>query len=162
MPSVPLQASDGSVALVADPHRVGAVTFIYTSCPLPDYCPLMDKRFAEVQRLVAADATLAGHVSLVSVSVDPAVDTAARLAEHAASLGADPAVWRFASLDDDGDIERFAAQFGVNVIRELDGSITHNLRTLVFGSSGTVLAAHDGNTWTAEQLVADLRRGIGQ
>ena len=46
----------------------GVVTFIYTRCPLLAYCPLMDRRFAEVQRAVAADATLRGRVRLLSVS----------------------------------------------------------------------------------------------
>ena len=38
------------------------ITFIYIQCPLPQFCPLMDRRFAEVQRLTRDDATLSGHV----------------------------------------------------------------------------------------------------
>jgi protein SCO1 len=161
VPGTPLRTPRGTVSVVAGPGTVTALTFIYLRCPLPDYCPLMDRRFAEVQRQVKADAALSQRVSLVSVSIDPAADTPARLAEHAAALDADPAVWQFATLADERDIARFAAQFGVNVIREQDGTITHNLRTLVIDATGTVRQVHDGNTWTADDLVRDLRRAIG-
>ena len=162
VPATPLRTPRGTVSLVAGHGRVTAVTFIYLRCPLPDYCPLMDRRFAEVQRQVKADATLSQRVSLVSVSIDPQADTPARLAEHAAALGADPAIWQFGSLEDERDIARFAAQFGVNVIREQDGTITHNLRTLVIDATGTVRQARDGNTWTADELVGDLRSAVGR
>jgi protein SCO1/2 len=162
VPDTPLRSARGAVSLVAGQGRVTAVTFIYTRCPLSDYCPLMDRRFAEVQRRVKADATLAHRVSLVSVSIDPAADTPARLAEHAAALAADPAIWQFATLADERDIARFASQFGVNVIRERDGTITHNLRTLVIDASGTVRQARDGNTWTADDLLGDLRQAAGR
>ena len=36
-------------------HRV-ALTFIYTRCPLPDFCPLMDRHFAAVQKTMQGDA----------------------------------------------------------------------------------------------------------
>ena len=67
------------------------VTFIYLRCPLPQFCPLMDRRFAEVQRLVQDDAALRGRVRLLSVSFDPRNDTPEAMTGHAAKLGADPA-----------------------------------------------------------------------
>jgi protein SCO1/2 len=135
------------------------VTFIYVRCPLPEFCPLMDRRFAEVQRLVADDPKLRGRVRLLSVSFDPERDRPAALREQAAKLQADPAVWRFATAPAD-IVDRFAATFGVNVIREKDGTITHNLRTAVVGPGGRVLSIVDGNQWTASQVVADLRRAL--
>jgi protein SCO1 len=134
------------------------VTFIYTRCPLPDFCPLMDQRFAEIQRTVAGDQVLKGRVRLLSVSFDPDVDTPAVLAAHAARVGAGPS-WRFATAPAD-TVDRFAATFGVNVIREADRTITHNLRTAVIGPDGTVVAAYSGNEWTAAALVADLRGAV--
>jgi protein SCO1 len=162
VPDTPLRSTSGPVSLGGSPGRVTAVTFIYTRCPLADYCPLMDRRFAEVQRQVKADPRLAPRVSLVSVSIDPAADTPGRLAEHADALGADPEIWQFATLANERDIARFAARFGVNVIREQDGTISHNLRTLVIDAAGTVRQARDGNTWTADDLVGDLRDAAGR
>ncbi|MEO8679396.1 MAG: copper-binding protein [Vicinamibacterales bacterium] len=138
-----------------------AVTFIYTRCPLPQYCPLLDRRFAEVQQAISGDPALRGHTRLLSVSFDPANDQAAVLSAHAKKLGADAAIWRFATAPEDV-VDRFAATFGVNVIREKDGTITHNLRTAVIDPSGLVVALHDDNNWTAAQLVDELKRALGR
>ncbi|MGD9906227.1 MAG: SCO family protein [Vicinamibacterales bacterium] len=135
-----------------------AVTFIYTRCPLPEYCPLLDRRFAAVQRLAADDDRLRGRVRLLSVSFDPDADTPQVLAAHAARLGA-AADWHFATAPR-AAVDRFAAAFGVNVIRETDGSITHNLRTAVLGPDGRLAAVHSGNDWTADDLVAELRHAL--
>ncbi|MEP7118466.1 MAG: SCO family protein [Acidobacteriota bacterium] len=147
-----------SITLTSWAGRAGVVTFIYTRCPLPDFCPLMDRRFAEIEAAAAADAALRGRVQLLSVSFDPAFDTPKVLAEHAAKAGAG-STWRFATAPPEV-VDRFAAEFGVNVIREADQTITHNLRTAVIGPDGRVVAAYSGNDWTADALVADLRRAL--
>jgi protein SCO1/2 len=136
-----------------------AVTFIYTRCPLPQFCPLMDRRFADVQRIAESDAVLAGKVHLLSVSFDPDHDTPAVLQAHAGKVGADASLWRFATAPP-ATVDTFAAAFGVNVIREQDTTITHNLRTAVVGPDGRVVALYDGNEWTSDQLIADLRRAL--
>lgn len=133
-----------------------AVTFIYTRCPLPQYCPMLDRRFEEVQRLAKADASLAGRVRLLSVSFDPDADRPAILAAHADKLHADPNVWRFATAPRD-EVDRFAVRFGVNVIRESDGTITHNMRTAVLDHAGRVTTLLDGSQWTATELLGHLR-----
>ena len=136
-----------------------AVTFIYTRCPLPQYCPLLDKRFAEVQQLVAADPAMAGKVRLLTVSFDPKFDRAETLRAHATTLKANPAVWRFATAEE-AVVDRFAATFGVNVIREKDGTITHNLRTAVIDTGGHVTSIVDSNAWTAAELTAALKNAL--
>jgi protein SCO1/2 len=136
-----------------------AVTFIYVRCPLPQFCPLLDRRFAEVQRLIAADATVRDHARLLSVSFDPDADTPARLQAHAEKLRADPATWRFATAPRD-IVDRFAATFGVSVIREADSTITHNMRTVVIGPDRRVVSVHEGSDWTAVQIADDLRRAL--
>lgn len=162
VPDTPLASPQGPVSLRAPRGMATAMTFIYTRCPLPDYCPLMDRRFAEVQRTVAGDAVLNRRVRLLSISFDPEYDTPERLGAHASALRADPAIWRFATIADPDDIDVFAARFGVNVIREKDGTITHNLRTVVIDPDGRVVSARGGNTWTAAEVVADLRTALGR
>ena len=136
-----------------------AVTFIYTRCPLPQYCPTLDRRFAAVQRLVKGDPALNGRIRLLSVSFDPDADTPAVLRAHAKTLGAEPQIWRFATAPRDV-VDRFAAAFGVNTIREADKTITRNMRTAVIDSEGRLLTTYDGTEWTAEQLAADLGRAL--
>ena len=154
-----IDQNDGAITLNDFAGSATAVTFVYTRCPLPQYCPLMDRRFAEVQAAVKADPALAGKVRLLTVSFDPKFDRAAVLRAHAKTLGADPAVWTFATAEETV-VDRFAAMFGVNVIREKDGTITHNLRTAVFDPSGRVSAVLDNNAWTADDLAGALKAAL--
>jgi protein SCO1/2 len=160
VPDTTLTDQDGrAIALTDFKGSALAVTFIYTRCPLPQYCPLMDRRFAEVQKLAAANPALAGKIRLLSVSFDPAFDRPETLAAHAKKLGADPKVWRFATADE-AIVDRLAAAFRINVIREKDGTITHNLRTAVIDPTGHVQFILGDNDWTAENLVAALTDAI--
>jgi protein SCO1 len=136
-------------------HRV-ALTFMYTTCPQPDFCPLMDRNFAAVQNEIKKTPALA-DVRLVSVSFDPAHDTPAVLKTHAKALQADPAVWHFVTAGT-GDIKGFAAKFGV-IAEPSDESpaiLTHNLSTAVIDADGRVVKIRPGNMWTPADLIADL------
>lgn len=137
------------------------ITFIYTRCPLPNYCPLMDRNFAAIQRQGAADPALKGKFRLVSVSFDPEHDTPAILKEHAYKLHADPTVWSFLTADQ-VTVDRFAAKFGVSVTREggAPGEITHNLRTTLIDADGKILRIYTGSEWTVEGALADLRAAV--
>lgn len=134
------------------------VTFIYTRCPLPTFCPLMDQNFATIQRAVVEDPALRGRVKLVSVSFDPDHDTPEVLAAHAARLRADTTIWTFLT-GDRVTIDRLAAKLGVGVIRTAPGSteITHNLRTTLVGADGRIVKIYSGNDWTPGTILADLR-----
>jgi protein SCO1/2 len=137
-------------------HRV-ALTFMYTRCPLPEFCPLMDRHFAAVQRALA-QAPNFEDVRLLSITMDPAYDTPAVLEAHAARLGAQPSIWSFLSPEPAG-AQAFFEQFGLIVEREGTGAgdITHNLRTVVLDAEGRVSAIRTGNDWTPAQLIADLK-----
>jgi protein SCO1/2 len=141
--------------------RAVALTFIYTRCPLPTFCPRMDRQFLAAQNAIAARPDLRGRVQLLTISFDPAFDTPAVLRQHAASLGADLSSWRFLTADAE-TVERFATRFGVSIVREGDGTadITHNLRTAVIGPDGRVVEIYTGGDWTPEQLVADLAAAL--
>jgi protein SCO1/2 len=134
------------------------VTFIYTRCPIPTFCPLMDRHFATLQKVLASEPALQ-NVHLVSVSFDPIADTPPVLKKHAATLGADPKRWTFLTGQRD-DIDQFAARFGVAVTREQNDplDIAHNLRTAIVDAQGAFVKAYPGNEWTPDQILADLRR----
>jgi protein SCO1/2 len=137
-------------------HRV-AVTFMYTRCPQPDFCPLMDRNFAAVQNEVEKTPGL-GDVRLVSISFDPAYDTPAVLKAHAKTLHANPAVWHFVTAGKD-DIKALAAKFAVTAEPSDDGPnvITHNLATAVIDPDGKLVKILPGNSWTPANLIADLQ-----
>ena len=138
--------------------QVLGVTFIYTRCPVPDFCPQMDRRFGEVQRMVAGDPGLGGKVHLFSITFDPDHDTPAVLAAHAKKAGADPDIWSFLT-GDRADVAAFAARFGVTVAAGPEGTqeIMHNLRTAVVDGRGRLSTVLSGGDWTADALIAAMR-----
>jgi protein SCO1 len=138
-----------------------AVTFIYTRCPLPDFCPRMDRQFAAVQKEVAADPALRDRVHLVSISFDPDFDRPPELNAHATRAGADASTWSFVTGDRD-DIDRFASRFGVSIIREdkTGQEIVHNLRTAVIDPQGRLVRVFNGNDWTPSELINELRMSV--
>jgi protein SCO1/2 len=133
------------------------VTFIYTKCPMPTFCPLMDQHFATVQKKIDEDPALKVRVHLVSVSFDPIVDTPPVLKAHAARLGADLKTWTFLTGDRD-EVDMFASRFGVSVARSQTDQrdITHNLRTAIVDGEGKLVKVYIGNEWTPDQAIADL------
>lgn len=136
--------------------RAMAITFIYTRCPLPDYCPRMDRAFLEAQRL-AATRGLADRVRFVTISFDPEFDTPDVLARHADSIGGDRRNWRFVTAPREV-VDRFGGRLGLTVMRG-DGptvDITHNLRTAVVAPDGTLDTVLNGTDWTAATLVDRL------
>ena len=136
--------------------RALAFTFIFTRCPLPNFCPLMNRHFADVQRELSGDAAHANW-QLLSISFDPAYDTPERLAKYAEPY-APGGRWKFAT-GAEADIEKLAEAFGLAVA--INGEQTeHNLRTVVVDATGRVQRIFSGNEWTAEDLIAELRRAM--
>jgi len=137
------------------------VTFMYTSCPMPTFCPLMDQNFAKIQAKLKEGGNLL-KTHLLSVSFDPQIDTPAVLKAHAAKLGADARLWSFVTGDRD-EIDKWAAGFGVSISRAMNDprDITHNLRTAILDRQGNLVQVYTGNEWTPEQVLADVRVMVG-
>lgn len=160
VPDVQVTDQSGATRRISDWRgRVVAVTFIYTRCPLPNFCPLMDRHFATVQAALQQDPALRDRAHLVSVSFDPRFDTPEVLAAHARKAGANPEMWSFVTGEQDA-IDRFGGAFGVSIIRE-DADLTeivHNLRTAVIDREGRLVKVFTGNEWTPEELLDTMRR----
>jgi protein SCO1 len=135
------------------------VTFIYTRCPLPDFCPAMDRNFAQAQRQIAADPRLRGRAHLLSISFDPQYDTPAVLAQHAKRIGADPAYWTLLTGDREA-VAAFGSSFGLTILPGATPEIVHNLRTAVIDRDGRLAAILTGNAWTPGELLQHLRNGL--
>jgi protein SCO1/2 len=161
---VPNQAfvdQDGQARHLADIRggRALALTFMYTKCPMPTFCPMMDRNFVEVQKAIKATPELRDKVRLLSVSFDPKNDTPPVLKKHAKGLGADPSVWTFVTGDRD-DIDRFAMNFGLTLMRgeaKDPDEIGHTLRTAIIDRDGKLVKTYTGNEWTPDQIVAALK-----
>lgn len=160
VPDVALLDETGASRHLSDWRgKVLAVTFTYTRCPLPDFCPRMDHHFKSVQTSALADDGLRDRVALLSITFDPAFDTPSVLAAHARQVGADPRLWHFGT-GQQKDIDAFAARLGILIAREPSSpsDITHNLRTAVIDSSGRLRAVLNGAGWEPSELLAALRQ----
>ena len=142
--------------------QVLAVTFVYTRCPLPNFCPLIDRHFAAVQEQVRSSSDLHGRVRLVTVTLDPEYDTPAVLLRHAGQLKADPAVWSLLTGSRE-QVETFASQFGVSIVREnaQPSELVHNLRTAVIDGNGRLVTILSGGEWQPSVLMAEIRNARG-
>ncbi|PQJ36563.1 electron transporter [Salinibacter sp. 10B] len=125
------------------------LTFIYTRCPIPNYCPRMSKHFATLQPKLRAE--YGERVQLLSISFDPAHDTPAVLQDYASRYTDRLDTWTFAT-GDSSQVRRATSLFGVYTSQG-DGEITHNLVTAVVGSDGTVERLFRGNEWTPTDVM---------
>ncbi|MST94470.1 MAG: redoxin domain-containing protein [Pedosphaera sp.] len=131
-----------------------AITFIFTRCPFPLFCPRMNEHFLAAQNQLQALPKGPKNWQLLSLSFDPENDTPAVLKNYASQRASDPARWTFAT----GDlftIDGISEQFGLQFWRQ-DGSINHNLRTAVLDTKGRVQRIFAGNEWKPEELVAEM------
>jgi len=137
--------------------RALAITFIFTRCPFPTFCPRTMENFAETQRRLLALANGPTNWHLLTISFDPAFDTPAVMKAYGQIHGADPHHWTLAT----GaliDITAIAEQFGLSFWREPEGGLSHNLRTAVIDPAGRVQKVLIGNKWTSDELVAEMAK----
>jgi protein SCO1/2 len=137
--------------------KVVAVTFIYTRCPLPDYCPRMVENFRAVRARFAD--LMDRDLVLLTVSFDPQYDTPERLAAYAAANRAIAPGWLFLT-GERSQIERVCDAFGIQYYAE-EGLITHSLQTAVIGRDGRLVATVEGRLFTPRQLGDVIASALG-
>ena len=140
--------SGEAVSLVRLKGKVVAVTFIYTRCPLPDYCPRMVNNFRAVRDRFRD--RMNRDLVLLTITFDPKYDTAEELAKYAAAEHAGGPGWHFLTGDPQR-IERVCNAFGIQYWAE-EGLITHSLQTAVIDRDGRLAATIEGKEFTPRQL----------
>ena len=157
VPDFPLTNQDGRPIRLAK-YRGKAVllTFIYTRCPLPDYCPLMTERFTEIENRLKADASLYTRTHLLSITVDPDYDKPAVLRGYGqgAGLGSFDH-WEFATGSQE-EVKNAAKWFGLEYWPDKD-QIIHTLRTAIIAPNGKLLKIYHGSGWKTDEVINDLR-----
>ena len=128
--------------------KVVGLTFIYTSCPLPDYCFRLSNNFGRINRRFAA--RMGRDLILLSISFDPVHDRPPVLAGYAATWKADPKSWHFltGTLP---EVKAVCRLFGLSFWQD-EGWFTHSLHTVILDRQGRLAANFEGNEFTAEQL----------
>ena len=136
------------------------LTFIYTRCPIPEYCTLMSNNFAQIERELGRDPELYGKTHLLSVSIDPAYDTPKVLRSYGAAhteryQNETFAHWEFAA-GTANQVKDIATYFGLTYFPEKD-QIIHGLRTVIVNPDGKVAKIYTGNDWKPGEVVEDMR-----
>ncbi len=163
VPDFKLRNQDGrSIHLRQFRGKELLITFIYTRCPLPNFCPLVTHNFAVIEKQLAADPALYARTHLLCVSFDPEHDTPERLRAYGAQyIGSDAknafAHWDFAVPEKPALVE-MAKWFDVGITVGADRSITHTLSTTLVGRDGKVVNFYHGNEWTPDQVMADVKQ----
>jgi protein SCO1/2 len=131
-----------------------AVTFIYTRCPLPDYCPRLSKNFKEASQKLEGMANAPTNWHFISVSFDPQFDTPQMLESYGRNYGYDPAHWSFFT----GPQDKIAALArGAGVKYETDaGTINHNFRTLIIDPEGHLQMVFPVSGDLSDQIVSEI------
>ena len=134
------------------------LTFIYTRCPVPDYCLLMSNNFSEVLRELQEKPATFAAAQLLSISIDPDYDRPAVLREYGKRYvgGVDPNFqhWQFVTGSPE-EIRDAADFFGLSY-NQNEGQIVHTLRTVLVGSDGKIVKVYSGNQWKPTEVVRDL------
>lgn len=158
VPDVKLLNQDGRpLSLKQFRGRALVVTFIYTRCPLPDYCPLMSTNFAQLNAAIREDEALRGRAHLLSVTLDPEYDKSAVLKAYGTTYaGGKFDNWDFAT-GDPGEVRRLAEFLGLTYKAEGD-QVIHSLRTAVVTPEGKLLKVYRGNEWKPDEVLSDLKK----
>ena len=156
VPDFTLTDQDGRAFHLADFRgKAVLVTFIYSRCPLPNYCPLMSKNFSTLQQRLTKE--FAGRFHLLSISFDSEYDTPRVMKSYAEVFTKDETSWTFAS-GNNREILSVASQFGLVYLPEA-GSFSHDLRTALVGPDGKLIHVWRSNVWTPDEVesrVAEL------
>jgi protein SCO1/2 len=138
-----------------------AFTFFYTACPLPDYCPRMNKNFYETRKILIADTNAPANWQFLSISFDSDFDKPEILAGYGNFYrGGDTDRWLFA-VASTNTLAELSPKVDLHFWRD-NGSITHNLRTVVLDTNRKIYRQFDGNDWTPEELARAIAEAARQ
>jgi protein SCO1/2 len=137
-----------SVTLSEFRGKVVAITFIYTRCPLPDYCMRLSNNFAQLQKRF--NTRMGRDLVLLSITFDPDHDSPDVLAKYAETWKANVDGWRFLT-GTLSNVKQVCGMFGMNFWPD-EGLLTHSLHTAIVDREGKLVANIEGNQFTAVQL----------
>lgn len=165
VPNYGLVNQDGKAIKLQDYRgKTLLLTFIYTRCPVPEYCTLMSNNFAVIDKQLQQQPTVYDKTHLLSISIDPEHDTPQVLRSYGAAhteryQNETFGHWEFASGTTD-QVKGVAQFFG---LRYYEGSdqIVHSLKTVIIGPDGKVAKVYSGNEWKPDEVVQEMTRLAG-
>jgi len=137
------------------------ITFLFTRCPFPTFCPRMASNFDEAYKKLKANANAPTNWHLLTITFDPQFDTPAILKAYAKRYTYDPSRWNYLTgelIDITAITEQFGLMFWRPDPNEVTG-ISHNLRTVVIDAKGRVQKVFTDNTWKVDDFVEEMIKG---
>ena len=167
VPDFALRNQSGRVVRVKDfKGKALLITFIYSRCPLSDYCPKMSRNFAEIDKALKGDAGMYARTHLLSVSFDPAYDSPAVLKSYGGAYTGEYSNEKFAHWDFAApakkDLMGMLEFFDVGVTPGDAGTLNHSLSTALVGPDGRIVAWWAGNDWTPAEVLGEIRKVVGR
>jgi len=131
-----------------------AITFFFTRCPIPDFCPRLSKNFEEASQKLAALPEAPTNWHFLSVSFDTDFDTPSVLKAYAGRYHYDPAHWSFLTGPKD-KVNELARQSQVTV--EPEGAFfNHSFRTLIIDAAGRLQMSFPIGGNLSDALVGEI------
>jgi protein SCO1 len=134
------------------------ITFIFTRCPVPEFCPTLARRFGELQKTIVADPKLNGQVGLLSITLDPEFDRPEVLREYGRAAGAKPNVWHFAT-GAKTEVMPLVNAFSVYVERN-GVALDHTLCTALIDGHGRIVELWRGNDWKESEVLGAMAKAL--
>lgn len=133
-----------------------ALTFFFTRCPIPEFCPRLTRNFQQVVQKLAARANTPTNWHLLSISFDP-FDTPPVLRSYGLRYQYDPAHWSFLT-GPAAEIRELCAGFGMKV--STNGALfDHGFQTVIFDAQGRVQSHWPVGGDTSQMIIDELIRG---
>jgi protein SCO1/2 len=161
-----LNQSGQTIAIDQFRGKVLLVSFIYTRCPLPDYCIRMSRNFAAVQHQLAADPQLYDKTHLLSVSFDPVYDTPKVLRAYGSAYTGENGRQAFSHWDfavpSSSELDTVDQFFDVGVSPGSNNTLTHSLSTAIITPGGKIFRWYPSNDWTPSAVVDGVKQALAQ
>ena len=164
VPDVRFTNQDGKTIRLTDFRGKSVlITFIYTRCPFPTFCPLVSSKFAAIHKAMAKIPAEYQATHLISISLDPAYDTPAVMRTYGLNyLANDPEGfehWDFVSTTPD-DLNTVATAFGLEYFPQAN-LVPHSMNTILLATDGTVARYWPGTEWNTSEVISAVRQAIG-
>jgi protein SCO1 len=132
------------------------LTFIFTRCPFPTFCPKMMQNFQAAQAKLKALPNAPTNWTLLALTIDPEWDTPERLRKWAENYNYDTNRWQLGT-GDLWNLDAISEQFGLTFYRETPNALpNHNLRTAVIDANGRLQKVFIGNEWNTDEFVSEM------
>ncbi|MFE5323982.1 SCO family protein [Paenibacillus sp. NPDC056579] len=143
-PDFKLENIDGKqVGLSSDlAGKVKLVYFFFSTCP--DVCPPTTYSLSKVQDQLVKKGVFGDKTAIASISFDPTKDTVAQLKEFSSRYHPDYKGWYFLRGEEAATMD-LANKFGVMVVKDQQGTFSHNNVILLVDKKGDLRTYYNGN-----------------